>query len=90
MLPDDYEMLKSGTPEDDEMYALKQCYKIGHYLQKVYQQEILQMKAEFLKDENGNIWFYYASNIQIRSRLSKNSPQVVTVGLDPAKAKALE
>jgi len=21
------------------------------------------MKAEFLKDENGNIWFYYASNI---------------------------
>ncbi len=63
MLPDDYEMLKSGTPEDDEMYALKQCFKIGHYLQKVYQQEILQMKAEFLKDENGNIWFYYASNI---------------------------
>jgi hypothetical protein len=21
------------------------------------------MKAEFLKDENGNIWFHYASNI---------------------------
>lgn len=30
--------------------------------------EILQMKAEFLKDDNGNIWFFYASNIQARSR----------------------
>ena len=28
------------------------------------------MKAEFFKDENGNIWFYYASNIQMRP--SKN------------------
>jgi len=30
--------------------------------------EVLQMKAEFLKDENGNIWFYYASGIQSRAR----------------------
>ncbi len=36
MLPDDYELLKSGTPEDDDTYALKQCYKMAHYLQKVY------------------------------------------------------
>lgn len=27
------------------------------------------MKAEFLKDDNGNIWFYYAKCIQTRSRL---------------------
>jgi hypothetical protein len=40
-LPDDYEMLKNGTPEDDETYAFKQCLKMAHYLQKVYQQEIL-------------------------------------------------
>lgn len=26
------------------------------------------MKAEFLKDDNGNIWFYYASGIQTRAR----------------------
>jgi hypothetical protein len=26
------------------------------------------MKAEFLKDDNGNIWFFYASNIQVRPR----------------------
>lgn len=24
------------------------------------------MKTVFLKDENGNIWFFYAQNIQIR------------------------
>jgi hypothetical protein len=32
MLPDDYELLKSNTPEDDDTYALKQCLKIAHYL----------------------------------------------------------
>lgn len=32
------------------------------------------MKAEFLKDDNGNIWFFYASNIQTRSRI-KSSPE---------------
>lgn len=26
------------------------------------------MKAEFLKDENSNIWFFFASNIQVRSK----------------------
>ena len=89
MLPEDYDLLKSGTPEDDDLYALKQCYKIGHYMQKVYQVELLQMKAEFLKDENGNIWLYYASGIQVRYRLSQNQ-QVTTNGLDPLKAKVLE
>lgn len=24
------------------------------------------MKTVFLKDENGNLWFFYAQNIQIR------------------------
>jgi len=32
MLPDDYELLKNNTPEDDDTYALKQCLKIAHYL----------------------------------------------------------
>ena len=34
------------------------------------------MKAEFLKDENGNIWFYYATGIQGRSRNKKGSSDV--------------
>lgn len=32
------------------------------------------MKAEFLKDENGNIWFFFASNIQIRTCKNRISP----------------
>jgi len=72
-MPDDVKLLKGGTKKDDEHFALKQCYKMAHYMQKVYQYEILQMKAEFLKDENGNIWFYYATNIQGRSRNKKGS-----------------
>ena len=29
------------------------------------------MKAEFLKDDNGSIWFYYATGIQTRSRIKQ-------------------
>ena len=35
-------------------------------MKMVRNKEILQMKAEFLKDECGNIWFSYASNIKYR------------------------
>lgn len=28
------------------------------------------MKAEFFKDENGVIWFYYAQNIHVRKNKS--------------------
>jgi len=41
MLPDDIDLLKNGTPEDEEVYSLKQCFKIAHYIQKVYYQEVL-------------------------------------------------
>ena len=30
------------------------------------------MKAEFLKDENGCIWFFFAQNIQVRPPKTKN------------------
>ena len=39
------------------------CY----YVQKVYNFEVLKMRCEFMKDENGHIWFFYASDIQVRS-----------------------
>ena len=41
---------------------------------RVYAQEILQMKAEFLKDENGNIWFFYGRHIH--TRMVKNKVQL--------------
>ena len=34
----------------------------------------MQMKVEFLKDENGNIWFFFASNIQVRSSKARQNP----------------
>lgn len=39
---------------------------MGHYLQKVRAIELLQMKCEFQEDENKNIWFTFASDIQYR------------------------
>ena len=39
----------------EERYCLKQCYKMCYYVQKVHNQEILRMKAEFSKDENGTV-----------------------------------
>mmetsp|Transcript_45789 Transcript_45789/g.33509 ORF Transcript_45789/g.33509 Transcript_45789/m.33509 type:complete len:92 (-) Transcript_45789:411-686(-) len=38
------------------------CY----YISKVYNYEVLKMRCEFLKDENGTIWFFYASEIRVR------------------------
>jgi hypothetical protein len=38
------------------------CY----YLQKVRGVEILQMKAEFLRDENSNVWLSYVKDITVR------------------------
>lgn len=47
-------------------YTMKQCLKVCHYLQKVRQIEVLQMKVEFLKDENQNVWFSFAKDLHIR------------------------
>jgi len=49
------------------------------------------MKVEFFKDDNGNIWFYYASNIQTRSRY-KSHPSNATIGVnvDVAKSKGID
>lgn len=38
------------------------CY----YVQKMNCYEILKMRAEFTKDDNGTIWFVYASKIFAR------------------------
>ena len=46
---------------DEYQYCLKQCYKMCYYISKVYEIEILKMRCEFNRDENGTIWFFYAS-----------------------------
>lgn len=41
--------------QDQHQYCLKQCYKMCYYVSKVYNVEILKMRCEFLKDENGTV-----------------------------------
>jgi hypothetical protein len=60
---------KLAHSEDDYHYALKQCFILAKYLQKYRGMEILQMKAEFFKDENGFIWLFYIKNIHMRKSL---------------------
>ena len=57
---DERKLIKQGQ---FHRYAEIQCYKICYYLQKVRHKEILQMRAEFLRDECDNVWFVYANKI---------------------------
>ena len=60
---DELKLLKAG---EFERYAYIQCLKICYYVQKVRRKEILQMSAEFVRDDYDNVWFVYANKIQYR------------------------
>ena len=79
-MENDVDLLQRG---DDQTYVYKQCLKYCYYAQKVHSKEILQMKAEFFKDMNGKIWFFYARNIQCR-----DSPNKKALNVDEAKKHA--
>ena len=53
-MPNDIDLINN---EDDLNYCLKQCTKMGYYASKMHKIEILKMKCEFAKDDNGTIWF---------------------------------
>ena len=55
---DDFTMIKDG---DDYGYCIKQCVKMCFYIQKIHNIDILKMRCEFAKDDNGTIWFTYAN-----------------------------
>ena len=82
-MPDDLQLLIDSKYTE---YIKKQCLKISHYLQKVRSIEILQMKVEFLIDENKNLWFSYAKDIHIRRVKKKNlimsDPKVMQESMD--------
>jgi len=44
-------------------YCHKQCLKMCYYVQKMHSVEILKMRAEFARDDNGTVWFLYANQI---------------------------
>ena len=51
---------------DHRAYCRKQCLKICYYVQKVYCFDILRMKCEFLRDDNGKIWLFFVKDIWAR------------------------
>jgi hypothetical protein len=79
--PSDYILISNGQ---EEAYCYKECLKYCYYISKVKGIEILKMKVDFLKDENGFIWLFYASGIQ--QRRNKNS---TTMNSKDAKEKSL-
>jgi len=67
------DLIRNG---DDYTYCLVQCYKMCYYIQKMHQTEVLKMKVEFTKDENGSVrlWKKLISidlvNLRVRDRLA--------------------
>ena len=56
---------------------------MAHYISKVRSYEILQMKAEFWRDDLGFVWFVYARDIQVRKNKNKEA-----LSSDEAKKEA--
>ena len=65
----DYDLIVNG---EDQTYCEKQCLKYCYYISQVWGIEVLQLKAEFLKDENGFIWLFYVRDIFTRTKKNKN------------------
>ena len=57
---DELQLLRDGK---FKAYCQHQCLKICDHLARKRAIEILSMQAEFLKDENQNVWFSYAGKI---------------------------
>ena len=57
--------LEAKSPED---YCLRKLLKMLYYLSEVRKIEVLQIQADFIKDQNDQIWFYHAKNIIWRPR----------------------
>jgi len=71
-LGEDVELLKAS----EELFCLKQCYKMAYYMSKLHKIELIKFRAEFFKDENETIWFSYASQIvarPIKGNVEENS-----------------
>jgi hypothetical protein len=48
------------------MYTQKVCHKIGYYLQKIHDLDLIRIKVEFSTDEFGRVILLGASNILVR------------------------
>ena len=57
---------KESEIKNELIYCLKQCYKICEHIQRVHMFEILKMRVQFMKDDDGKIWLNYARDIVAR------------------------
>ena len=57
---------KFGYTLDTDTYWMKQWHKIAYYVSRIHKYEILKMDCNFMKDDDGKIWLFYASNILVR------------------------
>ena len=51
---------------DPKGYCNMICRRIAYFLAIFLKLEVLRIKAEFLKDDNGKIWLIHATNIAVR------------------------
>jgi hypothetical protein len=51
---------------------MTQCVRIAYFMLVVYRCELVRMEAEFQRDDNGKVWFTFASKILVRPVLSLN------------------
>ena len=52
---------------DKETYCRYICLKIGFYLKKVYNYELIKITAEFHEDEFAKLWLYNCKDIWVRT-----------------------
>lgn len=70
---DEITMIRSGNEND---YCMKQCLKMCYYIQKMHNIEVVKMRCHFAKDDNGSIWFIFATNIFTREILGSKQAAV--------------
>mmetsp|Transcript_10364 Transcript_10364/g.10330 ORF Transcript_10364/g.10330 Transcript_10364/m.10330 type:complete len:398 (-) Transcript_10364:1323-2516(-) len=94
--------LQKAGQDDDEIaeeklsdnnindYCLFICRRIAYFLATYSQKEVLRIKAEFMKDDNGKIWFTYATKISVRDIAMNNRDKELLfkrVGLTNVQSK---
>lgn len=70
--------------EQPERYCLLLLQRIAYFLEQHCHYELLRMKGEFMKDENGKIWLTWATKIAVRPTKFKQSQSEAKEGFSYA------
>ena len=72
------------SAEHPNKYCLLLIQRIAYFLERYCQFELLRMKAEFMKDENGKIWLTWGTKISVRPTKWKHNQGEKKSGLNYA------